>query len=274
MAAHKKASRKGKPPIKNKKGAETKDICFTIMPFGGWFDDYYETIYCPAIEAAGLIGKRADDIYRPSTIVHDIWQYTQNAKVVLADLSGKNPNVFYELGLAHAATKPAILVTDSIDDVPFDLRALRVLEYNKNQPNWGEELRQKITASIKEIIASPLQSVLPAFLTVKNESKNSTVSEQEKAFLELKSDFDLLRQEIAHVGRQISPRESRVNMREDRINPDEAREKVKLYLKKGMPEEMIVRRLTEVGAPRSWVIRKIDEYTTKKESENTPNSSE
>lgn len=131
-----------KPPATK---PETKggDTCFTIMPFGGWFDEYYESIYCPAIEAAGLKPCRADDLYRPSTIVTDIWSYTQSSKLVLADLSGKNPNVFYELGLAHALAKPAILVTEAIDDVPFDLRALRVLEYNKNQPRWGGILQEK-----------------------------------------------------------------------------------------------------------------------------------
>lgn len=89
--------------------AEIVETCFTIMPFGGWFDDYYESIYCPAIEAAGLKPCRADDLYRPSTIVTDIWSYTQTAKLVLADLSGKNPNVFYELGLAHALPSPRYL---------------------------------------------------------------------------------------------------------------------------------------------------------------------
>ena len=72
------------------------------MPFGGWLDDYYQDIYCPAINAAGLEPHRADDLFRPSTIVTDIWVYTKKARLILADLSGKNPNVFYELGLAHA----------------------------------------------------------------------------------------------------------------------------------------------------------------------------
>ncbi|HEX3745946.1 MAG TPA: hypothetical protein VHW09_18520 [Bryobacteraceae bacterium] len=85
-----------------------KDICFVIMPFGGWLDDYYKAIYRPAIEAANLEPHRADDLFRPSTIVNDIWAYTRKAKLLLADLTGKNPNVFYELGLAHALAKPVV----------------------------------------------------------------------------------------------------------------------------------------------------------------------
>src|SRR5712692_6893487 len=134
--------------------AAPKDICFTIMPFGGWLDDYYETIYCPAIQAVGLEPHRADDLFRPSTIVNDIWAYTKRAKLLIADLTGKNPNVFYELGLAHALGKPAILVAESMDDIPFDLRALRIITYDKNAPNWGNLLHQKVESAIREVLKS------------------------------------------------------------------------------------------------------------------------
>jgi hypothetical protein len=127
---------------------ENEEICFVIMPFGGWLDDYYASVYCPAIKETELIPHRADDLFRPSTIVNDIWAYTKRAKVLLADLTGKNPNVFYELGLAHALAKPVILVAESMEDIPFDLRALRIILYDKNSPNWGEILRLKMDASI------------------------------------------------------------------------------------------------------------------------------
>jgi hypothetical protein len=173
-----------------------EQTCFTIMPFGGWFDAYYKDIYVPAIKAAGLIPRRADDLYQPSAIVRDIWSFTNSAKIVLADLSGKNPNVFYELGLAHAIAKPAILVTDKMDDVPFDLRALRVLVYDKNLPDWGKLLGEKITKSIQEIIASPLASVLPVFLDVKDRSPKASITPAEKDILEIKQDVELLKRQL------------------------------------------------------------------------------
>lgn len=254
MATKKRA---GKPKQKRREPAPRKeaDTCFTIMPFGGWLDTYYETIYVPAIEAAGLVPCRADDLYRPSTIVHDIWNYTQTAKLVLADLSGKNPNVFYELGLAHALAKPAILVTESIDDVPFDLRALRVLEYNKNQPDWGVTLREKVTSAIKEVVEAPLQSVLPAFLSVRPDAKTKSVSEGEKTFLELKKEIDLLRNE---VGRSRLPSRRL-------LDPDEARDRIRTYVERGLPDDFIVRRVSEMGPPSGWVRRTIDELKAKKE---------
>lgn len=233
-----------------KKVEAVPDICFVIMPFGGWFDDYYETVYKPAIEAAGLEPHRADDLYRPSTIVNDIWAYTQKAKIILADLSGKNPNVFYELGLAHALAKPAVLIAESIEDVPFDLRALRVLEYNKNAPRWGEVLAEKITRSIQEVSVSPLQSVLPAFLSVKSESKHKVVSESDKQVLELRQEIELLRNEVTR------PIRSR---RDYLIEPAEAEQLVRSYLFKDMPTRMIINRMREMGVPASWVEEKVVE---------------
>jgi len=230
------------------------DSCFVIMPFGSYFDNYYTDIYKPAIEAVGLCAKRADDLYRPSTIVQDIWTYTKEAKIVLADLTDKNPNVFYELGLAHSLAKPAILVTNSMTDVPFDLRALRVIEYDKNYPNWGQLLKEKIENSIKETIESPISSVLPAFLDTKDIEKNK-ITISEKDFMELRRDYELLKSEIRQDRRLI--------VREEQMDPKEAERRIKIYLSRGSSYEYIIRRLLSFGFTEDWAIRKIEEIRSK-----------
>lgn len=181
---------------------ETPRFCFTIMPFGGWFDDYYSKIYSPAIKNAGFESKRADDLYRPGTIINDIWTFTKDCSIVLADLTGKNPNVLYELGLAHAIAKPVILITEDISDIPFDLRALRVIEYNKNISNWGEVLQTKITKAMEEVVSSPLKSVLPAFLDVDDSKRTRSVTKQDKEIIELTQDIDALRRELRAVSQK------------------------------------------------------------------------
>ncbi len=168
------------------------DTCFVIMPFGGWKDKYYQGIFRPAIENAGLEPRRADDLYRPGSIMNHIWAYTQEAKVILADLTGKNPNVFYELGLAHAIAKPVILVSESVEDIPFDLRDLRVIGYDKDDPNWGSLLRERITESIKETLEAPKRFVLPTFLKVDETARSEKVSPYEKELLELRQAIKVL----------------------------------------------------------------------------------
>jgi hypothetical protein len=238
----KKSTRKGK---KRAEAGPSKGTCFTIMPFGSWFDSYYETIYVPAIRNTNLTPRRADDMYRPSAIVNDIWTMTREATIILADLSGKNPNVFYELGLAHALTKPAILVTESMEDVPFDLRSLRVIVYEKNEPNWGDELREKIETSIREILDSPLDAVLPTFLKVKESTTKKTVSKEEKELISLRQDMDLIR----HQMQGISPTLERVVSRRQIISYRDAMTLAKKYLKMGLGEDPIVSLLVSDGVP-------------------------
>lgn len=236
------------------------------MPFGGWFDEYYSSIFCPAIESAGLVPRRADDLYRPSAIVHDIWAYTRRCRIVLADLTGKNPNVFYELGLAHAIAKPAILVTESIADVPFDLRALRVIEYNKHAPNWGQVLRQKIESSIREVLESPLVSVLPSFLEVAKEPRQ-LVSEHQKEFIEIRQELERMRGELR---RAATGGQGTINDRVQeaawyaagaapRITQDVALEQLHHCLSTGMPLPALVDHLVALGAPKNWVMRMLSQ---------------
>jgi hypothetical protein len=186
------------PPSKTKKSsaskpAKNKNTCFVIMPFGGWFDSYYENIYVPAIDSAGMAPKRADGLYRPSAIVNDIWELTNNAKIILAELSGRNPNVFYEVGLAHAIANPVVLITDTVDALPFDLRYWRHIIYDKNEPKWGDILRKAIKKSIEETLNSPIQSILPSFLKVDNKQKPS-VTMGEKEFLYMKQRVEAIEQ--------------------------------------------------------------------------------
>lgn len=202
MAKRKVPTTKAPKPHTDQSALES---CFIIMPFGNWFDEYYRTIFIPAIDMAGLKPVRADDLYRPSAIVHDIWEMTKQAKIILADLSEKNPNVFYELGLAHALAKPAILVSETIENIPFDLRALRVIIYDKNKPDWGENLRNNISQSIREILQSPQEAVLPAFLKVTDSINVPPVSKTEKELIAIKQDVELLKREVrsrAEIGYQ------------------------------------------------------------------------
>ncbi len=88
------------------------------------YDTEYKRVIQPAVEATGLECVRGDEIYSKPKITDDIWKSLRAARVVIAELTGRNSNVFYELGLAHAIGKPAIILTRNEEDVPFDLKGL------------------------------------------------------------------------------------------------------------------------------------------------------
>jgi hypothetical protein len=257
---------KRKKPSPTADDSDPRDICFMIMPFGGWFDEYYSRIYKPAIENAGLIAHRADDLYRPSTITSDIWEYTNRSKVILADLSERNPNVFYELGLAHALAKPAIMVTQSMDDVPFDLRSLRIILYDRNDPGWGDSLSEKITKSLIETVKAPSDAILPTFLSVKHGPKPAPISEHEKQFLEIKREIDLLKNEIFLSARAavVPPRDvpsSSYRASLPRLLPPDIVRLAKAMDDDGLDKSEIMKRLLSRSNP-GMSVRMIDDLVT------------
>lgn len=138
---------------------EYLDTCFVMMPFGGWFDKYYQQIYVPAIKDAGFEPVRADELFNTGSVVEQIWEQIEKAKVMLADLTDKNANVFYELGLAHAARKPVVFTAGKVDDVPFDLRHLRVIIYEVREPDWAISLKRSVTDFLKNALKDPSKSL-------------------------------------------------------------------------------------------------------------------
>ena len=140
---------------------DATDSCFVMMPFATPLGDYYQKIYEPAIRKAGLNPIRADqDIFGTGKIIDQIWGGINSAKVLIAELTKRNPNVFYELGLAHALKKPVVLVSSNQEDVPFDLQHIRVIYYDVNDPFWGNKLIDKVAENILSAIKNPDEAIL------------------------------------------------------------------------------------------------------------------
>jgi hypothetical protein len=139
---------------------EATDTCFVMMPFAAPLGGYYASIYEPAIKKAGLTPVRADtDIFGTGKIIDQIWVGLNRAKVLVAELTGRNPNVLYELGLAHALHKPVVLISSNEADVPFDVRHVRVIYYELTDPFWGEKLIAKVAENIISAIKNPQEAI-------------------------------------------------------------------------------------------------------------------
>jgi hypothetical protein len=131
------------------------DYCFVLMPFGDVRDlqAVYRDHVRPVIERCGLRCGRADDIYDVSGVMQSVWEGINRARLVVADLTERNANVFYELGIAHTLGKPVIMLSQSIDFVPFDLRHLRCIVYTYT-PRGADQLEQALERTIKTVLSS------------------------------------------------------------------------------------------------------------------------
>ena len=106
----------------------------------------------PVCKRAGLTVGRADDFFTDASLVDDIWSRIVGARIVIADCTGRNPNVFYELGLAHAYGTPSVLIAQSVDDVPFDIRHLAILVY-KFTPRGMGDFEQRLDGALKDLLS-------------------------------------------------------------------------------------------------------------------------
>lgn len=113
--------------------------CFVIMPIADMasydsrhFDRVYNHLIKPACDAAGFKTVRADEVNNSNLIVLDILKRIVESDIAICDLSGRNPNVMYELGLRQAFNKKTVLIKDDRTISPFDVQAFRYCEYDSS----------------------------------------------------------------------------------------------------------------------------------------------
>ena len=96
--------------------------CFVLLPFEPELDDVYHLGIREAVNSLGGVCQRADEIQYLGGIIEKIYDAIRSADVIVAEVTRPNPNVFYEVGFAHALSKPVVLITRDIQTSPFDLR--------------------------------------------------------------------------------------------------------------------------------------------------------
>jgi len=126
------------------------NLLSAMMPFGASFQRAHQAIVTAA-HVNGMICQRADDIWMHSTVMQDVFSLLFRSFIVVCDFTGKNPNVFYEAGIAHALGKHVIPITQSADDIPFDLRHHRYLHYLNNGEGL-DRLRAELTTRIGHLL--------------------------------------------------------------------------------------------------------------------------
>jgi len=133
--------------LNKEKSQVDKDLVFVIMPFAKEFDSLYENIR-EAVKGIGLRCIRVDEEIFIGGIMDRVKDNIIKAGIIIAELTEKNLNVYYELGLSHGYNKNVIMLTQDISKLPFDLRHLRMVFYNKEDIAG---LKERLTNEIKSI---------------------------------------------------------------------------------------------------------------------------
>ena len=160
--------------------AQFETTCFYITPIGEDGSDqrkhadlFLGSIVEPAIEHLGLKLVRADIIDKPGTITKQIIEYIIKARLVIADLSFHNPNVFYELALRHAVRKPVVQIIRASDRIPFDLNQIRTIKIDTSDiytlvpkiETYRSEISNQVRRALEdpESVDNPITTFYPEF---------------------------------------------------------------------------------------------------------------
>lgn len=113
---------------------------FVVMPFSEpWSDTVFKELIEPSVTGAGLTCIRGDAIVRVGDLTQNIWGAIMHAGIVVADVSALNPNVFYELGLAHALGKDAVILRQAGSKIPADIGGAHYHEYDLRSLDDGKK---------------------------------------------------------------------------------------------------------------------------------------
>lgn len=120
----------GPVTFRNIQWSEDRPRAFVVMQFSEPFDSLYAEVIGPVCRAMQLCPSRADDVHGPGLILRDIISALVESEVVIVDITPPNPNVFYELGYAHARSTPTVLLARRGSSLPFDVSGYRVIFYD------------------------------------------------------------------------------------------------------------------------------------------------
>jgi hypothetical protein len=175
-----------------------KKQVFVISPIGKKesedykkFDAVLKTMIKPAIDEIDKTLRilRADQISQPGSFIKDILEQLQNSYIVIANLTGLNPNVFYELGVRHSLSNRTIMITEDLSTLPSDLKEYRVIEYSA-ELTAIESFKEDLKKAIKSIIDNPEKSDNPV-----QDRLPGIISKREEQYLD---EIALLREKLTN----------------------------------------------------------------------------
>ena len=165
--------------------AENHIFAFVLIPFDPFFDDIYKLAIKEAAKQVGVLAERLDDQMFPEGMLDRIYRQIDAADIIIADMSTRNPNVFYEVGYAHAKDKLCLHLTSNADDIPFDLKHRRHIVYGDSLTFLRDELVRHLGWARTEI-----ENIRKSQIRVEMKSSASLQSDDNSAICDVDFTFD------------------------------------------------------------------------------------
>ena len=171
---------------------QTTKTCFVIAPIGTdgsperlRSDQVLKHIIGPSVRECGYEPIRADHISEPGLITSQVIQHIVEDPLVIADLTGRNPNVFYELALRHAIKKPVVQIIHATETIPFDVAASRTVHVDHRDLDSVAKAKEEITRQIRSVEKNPSDVDTPISVAVELQSLRKSDNPLEKSYAEI-----------------------------------------------------------------------------------------
>lgn len=189
-----------------------KKVCFVISPIGSEgsdirrrSDQILKHIITPAVGACGFEPIRADQISEPGLITTQVIQHIIEDPLVVADLTGSNPNVFYELAIRHAIRKPLVQIIEKEEKIPFDVAGMRTVPVDHRDLDSVEDAKQEIERQVKAVIKKkPDEIESPISVSVELQALRHSENPEERSFAEFVSAVAALRSDLGAIEKRLS----------------------------------------------------------------------
>lgn len=209
-----------------------EDECFFVAPIGEDSSDVrrrsdgvLDFIVKPAAEELGLRAVRADKVAKPGQITLQVVEHVLRAKAVVADLTGSNPNVFYELAIRHTAKLPVVLIceTDEVDRLPFDIQQMRVIALDHRDLASAASAKGEIVEHLKAALDGAIDSPISTVLNLQALEQGTSV---EQTLADIVTRIDALSRTTTSLVRAVD----QTGLARASTPPDEARAKALVEL--------------------------------------------
>lgn len=188
--------------------------CFFIAPIGDPESDIRQRsdgvlrfIVRKAAEEIGLVAVRADAISEPGQITVQVIEHLLNARAAVADLTGLNANVFYELAVRHTAKLPTVLICEEGTKLPFDIAQMRTIFFNHHDLESADQCRERIVqhlkSSLEGAVDSPIATTIDLKFLESGSAVERTVADLAGTVSSLAGGFTEMRDYLDHLGQTI-----------------------------------------------------------------------
>jgi hypothetical protein len=190
--------------------AEEK-ICFVIAPIGEpesdirkRSDQILKHIITPAAETCGYKALRADQISEPGIITSQVIQHIVDDPLVIADLTGRNPNVFYELAIRHAIKKPLVQIIKKGEAIPFDVAGTRTVHVDHHDLDSVEEAKGEIIKQIKSVIKNASEVDTPISVALDLQILRQSDNPEQRSLADMVAAISELRTGLQSIDERLS----------------------------------------------------------------------